>query len=57
MILTTSKNTQDLNDHYQNGGGYAAKPIGLEEFTDSIKAVVDYWFDPVLLPSTEGMRI
>ena len=51
VILTTSNNPRDIEHCYLGGaGGYLVKPVDLDKFTNSLEALVDYWFGAVTLP-------
>lgn len=51
VVLTTSSNPKDVDVCYRNGANsYVLKPVNLQQFTDQLKLMYDYWFDMVLLP-------
>ncbi len=55
VILTTSDSEQDIIDSYDlHASGYVKKPIDLNEFTDVMKEVGEYWFMICKLPPKEG---
>ncbi|MDO9274956.1 MAG: response regulator [Lutibacter sp.] len=44
IILTTSNNHKDVSDCHQLGiAGYLVKPLKFDDYTESIKRVLDYW--------------
>jgi CheY-like chemotaxis protein len=54
VIMTTSSNPRDVSYCYKHGAsGYLVKPVDLDRFTESIQAMVKYWFETNLLPTTE----
>lgn len=51
VILTTSASPTDIEACYRNGANsYLRKPMNLNQFTNMLKLVCDYWFGTVLLP-------
>jgi CheY-like chemotaxis protein len=53
VVLTTSRDERDLNWCYQAGANsYVQKPVCLDEMCCSLRVIVDYWFNTVLLPSS-----
>lgn len=51
VALSSSEAPTDVADAYDLGAsGYLVKPIGFQEFSDRIQALVDYWFSAVRLP-------
>ena len=55
VISTTSENPKDIQHCYHHGaGGYMVKPVDLDRFSDSIHAMVSYWFESVTLPAVTG---
>jgi CheY-like chemotaxis protein len=51
VALSSSEAPNDVADAYDLGAsGYLVKPIGFQEFSDRIRALVDYWFSAVRLP-------
>ena len=51
VVLTTSSNPVDVDVCYQYGANsYLLKPVNLQQFTQQIKLMYDYWFNTVLLP-------
>jgi len=50
-ILTTSQAQQDVDDSYRLGANcYVSKPVGLDEFTQTIHALEEFWFTVVKIP-------
>ncbi|MGB3615336.1 MAG: response regulator [Elainellaceae cyanobacterium] len=50
-ILTTSQAQQDVDDSYRLGANcYVSKPVGLDEFTQVIHALEEFWFTVVKIP-------
>lgn len=55
VALSSSEAQNDIADAYDLGAsGYLVKPIGFQEFSDRIRALVDYWFSAVRLPPQPG---
>ena len=55
VILTTSSNQMDVRLCYRRGAhGYVLKPVDLERFERTIKAVADYWLRAVEPAEPEG---
>lgn len=53
VILTTSSNPRDITYCYSHGASsYHLKPVGFEKFADSIKDIISYWFNSVVLPTS-----
>jgi CheY-like chemotaxis protein len=51
VVLTTSTDPKDVEFCYFNGtSGYINKPVNFEKFSKSLKILMDYWFEAVLLP-------
>jgi DNA-binding NarL/FixJ family response regulator len=54
VVLTTSRDEQDVNWCYRAGANsYVQKPVRLDEMDQAIRAVMQYWFNTVLLPGNE----
>ena len=54
VIVTTSSNPQDVLHCFEQGAaGYLIKPVNLEKFVDSVKSLVNYWFETTTLPPQE----
>jgi|688.fasta_scaffold235824_2 CheY-like chemotaxis protein len=48
VILSTSNNPRDIRACYQLGAsGYICKPLGLTNFSEKIKSLIQYWFETV----------
>lgn len=51
VVLTTSQTDEDILKSYQLGANcYVTKPVGLDEFTQVVNAIEDFWFSIVRLP-------
>lgn len=51
VVLSTSEADRDVAKAYQMGANsFISKPMEVEEFTQAIHAVQDYWFRVVRLP-------
>lgn len=51
VIVTTSSADEDILKTYGLGANcYVTKPIGLDQFTNVVKAIEDFWFTIVKLP-------
>jgi CheY-like chemotaxis protein len=51
VVLTTSDVEADIETSYELGANsFITKPVDIDQFIDSIKAVGDYWFSIVRLP-------
>jgi CheY-like chemotaxis protein len=51
VVLTTSADVRDVETCYRAGANsYVQKPVDLEGFMRTIRAVHDYWFGAVILP-------
>ena len=52
VVLTTSLATHDIQDSYaKQANGYVTKPINLDEFLETIRAIAGFWFETATLPS------
>jgi CheY-like chemotaxis protein len=52
IILTTSQRQQDIDESYSLGAsGYVTKPSELADYRHKFKAISDFWFASVNLPS------
>lgn len=50
-VLTTSQAQQDIDDSYKLGANcYVSKPVGLDEFSQVIHALEEFWFTIVKIP-------
>lgn len=57
VILTTSDSETDISATYDLGANsYLMKPAGFGEFRDTMRVVIDYWFNTVNLPPHEAGR-
>ncbi len=55
VVLTTSSNPKDIEVCYRNGANsYLVKPVNLQQFTQQMKLVYDYWFGVIQLPEVSG---
>jgi CheY-like chemotaxis protein len=53
VVLTTSHDERDVSWCYQAGANsYVQKPVCLEDMYRALHAVVEYWCNTVLLPSS-----
>lgn len=51
VILTTSEADEDIIRSYKLGCNcYVAKPVGLDEFSNMLQILKDFWFTVVKLP-------
>ena len=51
VVLTTSDTDEDVLNSYGLGANcYVNKPLGMEEFTEIVRAIEDFWFTIVKLP-------
>lgn len=49
VILTTSREEQDIVRSYQlRAAAFVNKPLGLEEFSEVVQAIEQFWFEVVL---------
>ena len=52
IILTTSQRQEDVDQSYSLGAsGYLTKPNELTDYRQKFKAISDFWFNSVNLPS------
>ena len=52
VVLTSSEADQDVLSSYRlNVNCYITKPVDLDEFLKVVKAIEDFWFKIVVLPS------
>jgi CheY-like chemotaxis protein len=55
VVFTTSSNPKDIETCYKYGvNGYIIKPIDVAKLKKTIQALVDYWFEAVILPEGNG---
>ena len=51
IVLTTSKAEEDIVRSYKlHANCFITKPVDLEQFTNVIKSIEDFWFEIVKLP-------
>ncbi|MCA1906894.1 MAG: response regulator [Magnetospirillum sp.] len=51
VVLTTSDVEADIEASYQLGANsFITKPVDIDQFIESVKAMGDYWFSVVRLP-------
>lgn len=54
IVLTTSQNMDDINDAYmKNANCYIPKPADLEQFTNVLTTIENFWLNIVRLPHIE----
>lgn len=54
IVLTTSQNLDDINDAYMKSANcYIPKPVDLEQFTNVLTTIEDFWLNIVRLPHVE----
>ena len=52
VILTTSSAENDISETYGLGANcYISKPVGLDEFSEVVHSIENFWFTIVKLPS------
>jgi CheY-like chemotaxis protein len=52
VILTTSSNPKDITACYESGvNSYIVKPMNINQLSDSVRTIVDYWFKVAVLPT------
>lgn len=55
VVLTTSDNPADVALCYEAGASsYIIKPMRFEEFLHKVRALKEYWFETVALPTATG---
>jgi chemotaxis family two-component system response regulator Rcp1 len=53
VVLTTSKSEEDIVRSYRlHANCYITKPLNFSRFTEVVKAIEDFWFTIVALPTT-----
>ncbi len=53
VILTSSKADKDIAQTYSlHANSYLVKPVDMEEFSDVVNAVENFWFSAALLPKS-----
>lgn len=51
VVFTTSNNPRDIEACYRQGvNSYIVKPMDFNRLKQSIKILIDYWFDTTVLP-------
>ncbi|WP_017720186.1 response regulator [Kamptonema formosum] len=51
VVFTTSSNPKDIQTCYRNGANaYIVKPIDLDKLRKTVRLLIDYWFEAVILP-------
>jgi len=54
IVLTSSAAERDIVESYEHSANaYLTKPVGYQEFQDTIRQIQSFWFDIVKLPPTE----
>lgn len=52
VVLSTSSNPKDIADCYQSGvNSYMLKPMNINYLKDSLRVMLDYWFQAMVLPN------
>jgi CheY-like chemotaxis protein len=52
VVFSTSSNPKDIEACYQSGvNSYMLKPMKINEMTDSVRMMLDYWFKATVLPT------
>ena len=52
VVMTTSSSPRDIDACYRAGASsYIVKPVDFDRFLRSIRALSEYWFETVALPS------
>lgn len=55
VVLTTSDTDEDILGSYNLGANcYVNKPLGMDEFTQIVQAIENFWFTIVKLPPQES---
>ncbi|MCX4246873.1 response regulator [Paraliomyxa miuraensis] len=55
VVLTSSSAERDVVKTYSLGANcYITKPVDLQQFSDVVKSIEDFWFVVVKLPPTEA---
>lgn len=55
VILTSSQTKADLLKTYDlHANAYVVKPIDLDQFIESVRAIEDFWFEIVALPHVKA---
>lgn len=51
VVFTTSANPKDIETCYRNGANsYMVKPIDLDKLRKTVRLLIDYWVEAVILP-------
>jgi DNA-binding response OmpR family regulator len=54
VVLTTSRAEQDVIKSYElQANCYVTKPVDLDQFLTTVKAIGDFWLGAVKLPGSE----
>lgn len=54
LVLTTSRAERDILETYSlHANGYVTKPIDLDEFTEVVSSIQDFWFATAKLPQAD----
>lgn len=54
LVLTTSRAERDILETYSlHANGYVTKPIDLDEFTEVVSSIQDFWFTTAKLPQAD----
>jgi CheY-like chemotaxis protein len=52
VVLSTSSNPKDIEACYQSGANsYMLKPMNVNELSESVRMMLDYWFKATVLPA------
>lgn len=55
IVLTTSSSENDIKKAYQNHANcYISKAVEINQFVNTIKGIVQFWFNIVTLPSLKS---
>jgi CheY-like chemotaxis protein len=53
VVLTSSDAERDIIESYEHSANaYLTKPVGYQEFQDTVRQIQSFWFDIVKLPPT-----
>jgi CheY-like chemotaxis protein len=53
VVLTSSDAERDIVESYEySANAYLTKPVGYQEFQDTVRQIQSFWFDIVKLPPT-----
>lgn len=57
IVMTASSNPRDIQECYCLGANsYHIKPVNYEKFSDSIQAIISYWFTAATYPKLNGIN-